>query len=197
MTNQEIRASARKQISKDYWMILAVSFIYMLIVGSSVAIIGFLLTGPVTVGLDNYYVALASVSDQKADNLDLIVDGAKKNIKNSIITYVLECIFVFLWSLLLIVPGIMKAYSYAMVFYIRNERPDLSPTEALRKSEEMMSGNRMRMFFLHLSFLGWFILCILTAGIGFVFLFPYVKMANTAFYLDLKKRPVVIDAKSF
>ena len=95
-------------------------------------------------------------------------------------------IFIFLWSLLLIVPGIVKAYAYAMTPYILVERPELSVNEAIGLSRRMMKGRKFDLFYLHLSFIGWALLCILTLGIGFLWLYPYMMTAQAAFYCDVK-----------
>ena len=94
-------------------------------------------------------------------------------------------VFIFLWSLLFIVPGIIKAHSYAMAKFILADNPDMEGIAALKASEKLMYGNRWRLFCLRFSFIGWFFLAVLTFGIGFIFLNPYVKAAETAFYLDL------------
>ena len=87
---------------------------------------------------------------------------------------------------LLIVPGIIKAYSYAMTPYILVDRPELSVRDAIRLSGRMMSGRKLDLFCLHLSFIGWMLLCILTLGIGILFLSPYMMTAQAAFYQDVR-----------
>ena len=93
-----------------------------------------------------------------------------------------------LWSLLFVIPGIIAAYRYSMAPYIMAENPDMSASSAIEESKYLMSGNKWRLFCLQLSFIGWYILAIFTAGIGGIFLIPYVKAAYTAFYLDLMNR---------
>ncbi len=100
----------------------------------------------------------------------------------------LMAIKIFLWSLLFIIPGIIAAYRYAMAPYLMAENPNLSATDAIDRSKEMMYGHKSRLFWLQLSFIGWFLLSALTGGIGFIFLSPYTKAAETAFYLDLSGR---------
>ena len=95
-------------------------------------------------------------------------------------------IYIFLWSLLLVVPGIVKAYSYAMTPYILVDRPDLSANQAINLSCKMMSGHKFDLFYLQLSFIGWAILCLFTLGIGFLWLLPYYATAQAAFYQDVK-----------
>lgn len=100
----------------------------------------------------------------------------------------LMAVKIFLWSLLLIVPGIIAAYRYSMAPFLLAETPDLTASEAIEKSKLLMSGNKGRLFCLQFSFIGWYLLAALTGGIGWVFLAPYTKSADTAFYMDLTGR---------
>ena len=105
--------------------------------------------------------------------------------KTMMLTRLHVAIRVFLWSLLLIIPGIVVSYSYAMVPYLLAENPDLTPAEAMERSRFLMDGNRIRLFCLQFSFIGWDILSELTLGIGQLWLRPYKEAANAAFYRDL------------
>lgn len=98
----------------------------------------------------------------------------------------LRGIYVFLWSLLLLIPGFIASYSYAMSPFLMAENPDLSPSDALSLSKKMMDGHKGELFALDLSFIGWSILCILTLNIGYLFLNPYQNAAYAAFYRELK-----------
>lgn len=98
----------------------------------------------------------------------------------------LICVYVMLWMLLLIIPGIIKSYSYAMASYISIDNEDLSPEECIQKSMQMMEGHKMQLFLLDLSFIGWVFLSILTMGIGLLWLAPYQETARLKFYEDLK-----------
>ncbi len=95
-------------------------------------------------------------------------------------------VLIVLWSLLFLIPGIIKAYSYAMTPYILEENPELSTTEAIHRSRMMMRGHKFDLFWLQLSFIGWLLLGILTAGIGYFWLAPYMDTAQAAFYEDVK-----------
>jgi uncharacterized membrane protein len=97
----------------------------------------------------------------------------------------LRTIYTLLWSLLFIIPGIIASYSYAMTSYILAEHPELSANEAIKKSKEIMSGNRGRLFCLHLSFIGWEILNVFTCGIGSLWLNPYRNAATADFYREI------------
>lgn len=104
------------------------------------------------------------------------------------IMQLLHWLFVFLWSLLFIIPGIIASYSYSMTAYIMVDHPEYSAYEAIKKSKEMMYGNKWRLFCLHFSFIGWYILSVLTWGIGLLWLNPYVEAANAAFYKEISHR---------
>lgn len=101
--------------------------------------------------------------------------------------FLLMCIYVFLWSLLLYIPGIIKMFSYSMTFYIMRDNPEMSGEQAIRRSMEMMKGHKMELFLLSLSFIGWILLCIITLGIGYLWIYPYMFTAHAAFYEELKK----------
>lgn len=95
-------------------------------------------------------------------------------------------LFIALWTLLFILPGIVKAFSYALTPFILEENPDLSANEAIDHSRAMMKGHKFDLFYLYLSFIGWFLLSFLTLGIGFIWLIPYMNTAQAAFYEDVK-----------
>lgn len=101
-------------------------------------------------------------------------------------TMLIKYLYVVLWMLLFIVPGIIKSYSYAMTEYIMNDNPELERNAAIEASMRMMEGHKMRLFLLDLSFIGWAILSILTFGLGFILLNPYINAAHAEFYEDLK-----------
>ena len=94
----------------------------------------------------------------------------------------------FLWSLLFIVPGIIASYRYALAPYLMAENPDMDVMEAIAHSKELMDGNKGRLFCLQLSFIGWRLLCVLTLGIGYLWLAPYQNAAEAAFYLEVTGR---------
>ena len=95
-------------------------------------------------------------------------------------------IFVFLWTLLLIIPGLIKAFSYALTPYILIDYPELSANQTINLSKKMMKGHKFDLFWLGLSFIGWILLGILTLGIGYLWLIPYINTATAAFYQDVK-----------
>ena len=100
--------------------------------------------------------------------------------------YLLMYILIILWSFLLIIPGIIKAFSYAMTPFILDENPELGASEAIHRSRMMMKNHKFDLFWLYLSFIGWFLLCCITCGIGFLWLTPYIDTAKAAFYEEVK-----------
>lgn len=95
-------------------------------------------------------------------------------------------LFTFLWALLLIIPGIMKAFSYALTPYILWDEPELTAKQAIARSSEIMQGRRWKLFCLYFSFIGWGILSVLTFCIGFLWLVPYMNASVVAFYEDAR-----------
>ena len=100
----------------------------------------------------------------------------------------LKGIYILLWALLLIIPGLIKEYSYAMTEFILKDNPEMSGEEAICESMRLMQGHKMQLFLLDLSMIGWLILSILTLGIGLLFLLPYNYTAHAHFYEDLKAK---------
>jgi uncharacterized membrane protein len=101
-------------------------------------------------------------------------------------TMFIKNLLVFLWTLLFIVPGIIKSYAYRMVPYLLAENPDLDYLEAIRLSEKMTLGHKFDIFILDLSFIGWYLLGLLACGVGIIFVRPYQDATNAELYLVLK-----------
>ena len=100
----------------------------------------------------------------------------------------LRILYVTLWMFLLIIPGIVKGFSYAMTPFILEDHPEMTASEAINASKKLMDGHRMDLFILSLTFIGWQILACLTMGIGFLFLNPYMNAAYAVFYREISGR---------
>jgi len=192
-TNSELRRSAREQLSGNWGTAILLCLIFSIICGAPGLIftkinpyigqvISILLTGPLTLGLYTCFLKLVRHEPFRFENL---FDGFKR-FSSSVIAQLLITIFVFLWALLLLIPGIIASYGYSMVFYILSDNPEISAMEALNRSKEMMKGFKWKLFCLHLSFIGWALLGILTLGIGYLWLTPYIYGSTTNFYENLK-----------
>lgn len=145
------------------------------------AIVCFVIGGPVQLGYAKFNLALIDHKD--AQFTDLFSQFHRFG--DGFLLSLLSGIFILLWSLLLIIPGIIAAYGYSMATYILYENPGMRPTEALRASKELMRGNKWRLFCLHFSFLGWDLLAALTFGIGSLWVHPYTEAAQASFYRQI------------
>ena len=101
------------------------------------------------------------------------------------LTLLIQGIYTVLWSLLFVIPGIIKALSYTMTVFVLNDEPGLSYDAAITRSSKLMYGHKLDFFLFSLSFIGWALLAILTFGIGFLWLVPYYSTAKAAFYHEL------------
>ena len=97
----------------------------------------------------------------------------------------LRILYTTLWTLLFIIPGIVKSLSYAMTPFILEDHPEMTASEAIKASMKLMDGHKMDLFILGLSFIGWSLLACLTMGIGYLFLTPYINAAYAAFYRNI------------
>jgi uncharacterized membrane protein len=188
IVNKEIMASARAQLKGKWGSAVLVSVIYLVMIGIPGAlpkiggIINFILGGPIAFGLAYYFLTFTR---EKNPALEDLFKGFY-NFSKTFIAYLLIVIFTLLRLLLLIVPGIIAAISYSMTFYIMVDNPEMSAREAIHKSKELMQGNKYRFSCLLGRFTGWFILCILTAGIGFLWFIPYVALSAAKFYESIR-----------
>ena len=101
-------------------------------------------------------------------------------------TAFMVALYTFFWSLLLVIPGIIKALAYSMTYFISKDHPEYSIDECIEASKRMMDGHKGELFILELSFIGWFLLSILTLCIGFLWLSPYFRTTIAHYYEELK-----------
>ena len=148
----------------------------ILIIGLALLIIG----GAVELGHNKYYIDLCTNQQPKFETLFSRFGIFFKALGLRLFMG----LFIFLWTLLLFIPGIIAAYRYSMAPYLMAQNPDMGIREAVNRSKELMQGRKWRLFCLELSFIGWHLLCILTFGLGYLFLNPYIQSAYAAFYLD-------------
>lgn len=154
---------------------------YITVLVIVLTILYFVLGKIIEVGYSRFQLDLVDENEAKVETLFQYFP----HWHNAAIAGVLQRVYVFLWSLLFLIPGIIASYSYAMTSYILADCPELTASEAITKSKEMMSGNRFRLFCLHFSFIGWDLLCMFTFGIGNLWLIPYKQAATAAFYREI------------
>ena len=206
-TNQEYKNAALDRIRGNWTPILVASIIYVVIEvliiggcslpeilnsasGTQMAfsgvntVLSIFILGPLGIGAMNAFKNLYLYRDLNvAPNM---LNFSISNYLHKVLGYFFMELKVFLWSLLLIVPGVVMALAYAMTPYILEEHPEISAWEASTKSREMMQGHKFDLLYLYLSFLGWAVLSLLTCGIGFIWLTPYFQTTIAAFYEDIK-----------
>lgn len=183
--NIDLMRSAKASLSGK-WGLSALTTLVMLLIIDASAITGIgplLLTGPLTVGFILFLRSI--VADKENAKLDTLFSGFN-DFGRSFIAYLLVMIFVFLWTLLLIIPGIIMTFAYSMTMFIIADDKEISARDAIRRSKDMMRGYKWKLFCLYLRFFGWAILAILTFGIGFLWLVPYIQMSVLKFYEDVK-----------
>lgn len=178
-----IREAKRSALAilKGHWgMAILLSFVYTVIlsVAGSLPFVVLLLSAILTIG---YWSALIHARTTQDFQLERLFDGFKENIGGRIVLSILKNLFVFLWSLLLIVPGIIKSYSWVLAEYISYKNPEKTYKECLQESAAAMKGHKWGLFLHDLSFIGWAILCCLTLGIGFLWLMPYQMQSQIEF----------------
>ena len=147
--------------------------------------IALIIGGPFAFGLAKFSLALSRNQDVRVMQ---IFSGFHINLfLRQFKAYLFRILFIFLWTLLFIVPGIIAALSYSQMFYILAEDPTISASDAMKKSKKMMYGNKWKYFCLDMRFVGWILVCILTLGIGFLWVFPYLQVSSAKFYEDISK----------
>lgn len=211
-TNKELMAQARQSLTGKWGMAVGAFFVYIMIV-MIISMFGMgwdLITGafsesslsqfsPVSTGLSliiggpfmlGVCILTLAISRGSEDaKMEQIFEGFSSFVK-AFITYFVMNIFILLWTLLLIIPGIIASLAYSMTFFIMTDEPDINPIDAIRKSREMMNGYKWKFFCLNLRFLGWAILCLFTMGIGYLWLSPYMYVSFAKFYDDIKANPI-------
>lgn len=100
-------------------------------------------------------------------------------------TYIVMMVYTFLWFLLLIIPGIIKVFAYSQTYFVLKDNPDIGINGAITRSRKLMHGYKWKYFVLQVSFIGWIILGLITIGIGFIWIAPYMSASNAAFYNEL------------
>ena len=164
----------------------ALIFFAIMFASSSVPVLNFvlslILTGPMTLGISMLFL---DASRGRGIVLQRVFDGFK-SFGASVLAYILMNIFILLWSLLLIIPGILASLSYSMTFFVLADNPGMGALEAIDRSKQMMLGYRWKLFCLYCRFIGWALLAgIFTLGIGFLWLEPYMKTSMARFYDDI------------
>ena len=183
--NKKIMQEARKSL-EGRWKLAVVTYLVFFLITISIQsltfILGLLVSGTLYLGIS---IFLLSFLRKKDANLMQIFEGFPK-FDVALFTYMRRFFRIFLWTLLFIIPGIVASLKYSQTFFIMADNPKMKAKEILAKSMEMMDGYKWKLFCLYLRFLGWTLLSILTCGVGFICLLPYMAVSRARFYEDIK-----------
>ena len=189
MTRAQIKALAREQLGggifKSPWlMALAACAISSILIGAAGSILwglaSLIVTGPLGYGLA--YILLKQARDRQPIQLGDLFKGFSTDFKNTFLLGLMMGIFIALWSMLFVIPGIVMSYAYSMAYYIKLDHPEYTWKECLNQSKAMMKGYKMTLFVQDLSFIGWFIVGSLCFGVGTLWVVPYQAAARAQFY---------------
>ncbi len=189
MKAKDFRQSAWQSLGGKWGICILIFIIFDLISaacagGSYIgvgAVIGLIIMGPMTVGL-----AMVSLNVARGKEVEITtLFKGFNDFSRSLVLYITNNILIALWSMLFIIPGIIKSFAYSMSYYILIDDPNISANDARKKSMEMMKGNKWRLFCLEFSFIGWILLSLLTFGILMLWVAPYMEVAMAKFYMSL------------
>lgn len=191
LDRKELKDKAKKSFTPHLGAILLVLLIVLVVYGllavmSGVgAIVSFIIVGSISLSFASIFLNV--LKGKKPVAKDLIFGFQDENLLRGLFAFLRYEIFTFLWTLLLIVPGIIKSISYSQMFYLMAENPKMTAGEAQAKSMKIMEGHKWDYFVLQLSFIPWRLLSIVTFGIAEIYVTPYVSTTNAAFYKKINK----------
>ncbi len=192
----ELKQLAKSQLKGKWGNAVLISLVYgVVVIAASIldritvagSIISMLITAPLSIGLLITYINF--VKNNEELNVGDLFKGFNIYGKSLGIT-LWYALWVILWFLLLIIPGIIKAIAYSQSMYIIADNPAVKVTDALKTSIKMTNGYKGAIFVMGLSFLGWVLLCVLSLGIGFLWLAPYMNTSFTNLYFKLKEQSI-------
>lgn len=179
-----IKKRAKYRLKRNWGNAWGATLLYLTLVTLiSCTGVGLAFVGVFTVGYCAAYLAIVRTGKVKMSELFC---AWKEGFSPALVSGILVPLYLFFWSLLFCIPGIIKSYSYAMTPYIIKDHPEMTASEAITESRRIMNGHKWRLFCLHLSFIGWHILGILTVGILYIYIVPYMAAAGASFYDAIK-----------
>ncbi|MBR1798850.1 MAG: DUF975 family protein [Bacteroidales bacterium] len=186
------RSAAREALKGTWGNAALCTLLYAVVSGvaSYIPLGGIFVSGVLSFGFS--VAMLHHMRGVSPDNLTTRPFNAFNNYGRYLGGSFLRSLYTSLWTLLLIIPGIIMAYAYAMTPYILHDQPELSPHQCIVRSKEMMRGYKWKLFCLDLSFIGWLLLCVITLGILSFWVHPYMECARARFYEELKKQNATV-----
>lgn len=181
-----LKSAARSELRGNLGLPVVILILYtaILCISGPTCVGPALLTGPLSLGLAGVFLMLAR---GEKPGVNRLFDGFKSFV-GAFVAFLLSAIFTILWTCLFVVPGIVAAIRYSQIYFILKDHPELDGLEAIKKSKEMMLGHKGEYFVLLLSFFWWFCFGVVTLGIGFLYVCPYVNLTLAHYYEELKKQ---------
>ncbi len=186
--NTVLMRETREVLSGRWGLAVGVFLVYMIIIAGlngsdkSGSFLWFILAGPFSLGAAMFSLALARRDEASIGQLF----KGFQYFGTAFLANIVLTVIIVIGFILLIVPGVILALSYSLTFFILADHPETRPMNALRSSRVMMNGYKMKLFYLWLRFFGLAVLCVLTAGIGFLWLVPFVHICMARFYEEVK-----------
>ena len=192
MTRVELKNMAKEQIQGKIGILFLI-FLIIAIIGAGSALVPVVGWFATIVIMPAFNISLCMIFLGLTKNEDISVGYAFKGFNitgKAVWLNIITNFFVFLWSLLLVIPGIIKVFSYAAAPFILADNPELTAREALSESKRIMDGHKFDLFVLQLSFFWWYILSAITFGIAYIYVVPYFQATMANFYNDIKDKTV-------
>lgn len=174
---------ALTQLSEQGFFLAVLAIVLSVVILLVALAFQLLVANPVNVGFARYFITAREVNTPVSE----LFSAFRTNYTNTATVMFMHDLYIFLWSLLFIIPGIIKGYSYFMVPYLLAENPDMDGDRALQLSSDMMVGHKMELFVLQLSFIGWHLLSMITFNIvGVLYVAPYYTATMAEFYVAVR-----------
>ena len=184
MNFSELKAKAKARLAGNWGVAIGGILVVSLITGlASSCGISILIVGPFALGSAALFLNIVRSEEAKIDN---VFEGFK-DFGGNFVLGLLQGLFIALWSLLFIIPGIIKTYAWSLAFYLKKDHPEMTWKEALDTSASWMKGHKWELFCLELSFIGWMLLSVLTCGLLLFWLSPYMAATRALYYEKLKE----------
>ena len=188
----EIKEYAKAAFAGRYWYCVAVTVLVSLFVTActsfTLGLGGLILSGPITAGYCYFFTQVFQGRGAEVD-VGTPFSVGFTNFGRKLGGHLWMSLFVWLWSLLFVIPGVIKAYSYAMTSYILGDCPNVRAKDALKLSMRMMAGHKWELFVFHLSFIGWQLLNGFTVGLlGIFYVTPYMNTSLAGYYLEVREQ---------
>ncbi len=186
---ENAKAQLGRQIFGNNWMLALVMCLIVSAVESLVSATGFgaivtvIIGGPLAFSLA--YMFLKQTRDGQPMQFEDLLSGFKTDFGGNLLIGLMSAIFIALWSLLLVIPGIVKTYAYSMAYYIKADHPEYDWKQCIDASKELTNGHKGELFVLDLSFIGWYFVGSLCLGVGILWVIPYHEAAKSQFYQAL------------